>query len=102
MAPPCSPDLTYRYATVAIRGRSWQGRLHGRYGRRYASVAMVLPSSRSERARRDVLDVTAGLVAEVGVEAVTIEEVSARSGVAKTTIYRHWPSKPALVLAAVG
>jgi AcrR family transcriptional regulator len=63
---------------------------------------MVPPSPRSERARRDVLEVTADLVAEVGVEAVTIEEVAARSGVAKTTIYRHWPSKPALVLAAVG
>ena len=29
---------------------------------------------------------------------MTIEEVAARSGVAKTTIYRHWPDRPALIL----
>ena len=40
-------------------------------------------------------------MAEVGVERVTIDEVAARSGVAKTTIYRHWPTKQALVVDAV-
>jgi AcrR family transcriptional regulator len=47
-----------------------------------------------------VLDVVVDLVGEVGVERVTIEEVALRSGVAKTTIYRHWPSKQALVVEA--
>ena len=56
---------------------------------------------RSERARADVLEATADLVADVGVDRVTIDEVAARSGVAKTTIYRHWPTKQALVLDAV-
>jgi AcrR family transcriptional regulator len=51
--------------------------------------------------RRDVLEATAELVAEVGVERVTIEEIAARSGAAKTTIYRHWPSKQELVVEAV-
>jgi AcrR family transcriptional regulator len=58
-------------------------------------------TSRSERARRQVLAVTADLVTEVGVERLTIDEVAARSGVAKTTIYRHWPNKGALVTEAV-
>ena len=65
----------------------------------YASVAMRNP--RSERARMEVLEATADLVAAVGVERVTIDEVAARSGVAKTTIYRHWPSKQSLVVDAV-
>jgi AcrR family transcriptional regulator len=56
--------------------------------------------SRSERCRQEVLDVVVDLVGEVGVERVTIEEVALRSGVAKTTIYRHWPSKQALVVEA--
>jgi AcrR family transcriptional regulator len=56
---------------------------------------------RSERARAEVLEATADLVAEVGVDRVTIDEVATRSGVAKTTIYRHWPTKQALVVDAV-
>lgn len=57
--------------------------------------------SRSQRARQAVLDATADLVAEVGVERTTIDEIASRSGVAKTTIYRHFTSKQALVVEAV-
>jgi AcrR family transcriptional regulator len=38
------------------------------------------------------------LVAKGGYAAATIEAISARSGVAKTTIYRWWPNRPALVV----
>ena len=57
--------------------------------------------SRSDRVRGAVLETTADLVAEVGVERTTIDEVANRSGVAKTTIYRHFESKQALVVEAV-
>ena len=57
--------------------------------------------SRSERVRQLVLDTTAQLVAEVGVERTSIDEIASRSGVAKTTIYRHFPSKQVLVVEAV-
>jgi len=57
--------------------------------------------SRSQRARQAVLDATADLVADVGVERTTIDEIASRSGVAKTTIYRHFNSKQALVVEAV-
>jgi AcrR family transcriptional regulator len=53
---------------------------------------------RSEVARRKALDAAADLIIEGGVAKVTIEEVAARSGVAKTTIYRHWPDRPSLIL----
>jgi AcrR family transcriptional regulator len=58
-------------------------------------------TSRSERARAEVLDTAAQVVAELGVDRLTIDEVAARSGVAKTTIYRHWPTKKALIVDAV-
>ncbi|MGX4657949.1 TetR/AcrR family transcriptional regulator [Micromonospora sp. SCSIO 07396] len=35
-----------------------------------------------------------------GIGGVSIDEVSRRSGVAKTTIYRHWPSRAALLVEA--
>ena len=39
--------------------------------------------------------------ADAGYRGLTIEDVAARSGVAKTTIYRWWPSKLALLLEAI-
>jgi AcrR family transcriptional regulator len=58
-------------------------------------------TSRAERVRRSVLEATVDILSDVGVERTTIDEVAERSGVAKTTIYRHWPSKQALVAEAV-
>jgi TetR/AcrR family transcriptional regulator of autoinduction and epiphytic fitness len=52
---------------------------------------------RVERTRRVVLDATIELIAEGGYGAVTIEAVAARSGVAKSTIYRQWPGRLELV-----
>jgi len=37
------------------------------------------------------------LLAESGYAGTTVEAVSARSGVAKSTIYRHWPSRLELI-----
>jgi AcrR family transcriptional regulator len=57
--------------------------------------------SRSERVRRQVLDAVVELIDEGGVDTVTMEGVAARSGVAKTTVYRHWPTRSALIVDAV-
>jgi AcrR family transcriptional regulator len=48
-----------------------------------------------------ILDATLSLLTEVGYEQLSIEAVAARSGVAKTTIYRRYRDKAALVAAAV-
>ena len=53
---------------------------------------------RSESARRAVMKAALALVQEGGYPAATIDEISARSGVAKSTIYRWWPSRPALIV----
>jgi TetR/AcrR family transcriptional regulator, regulator of autoinduction and epiphytic fitness len=55
---------------------------------------------RVERSRELVLAATLDLLAEVGYGELTIEAVSARSGVAKSTVYRHWPGKLELVTEA--
>ena len=55
---------------------------------------------RVSRSKEAVLGATLDLLAEQGVAATTIEAISDRSGVAKTTIYRHWAGKPELVIDA--
>jgi TetR/AcrR family transcriptional regulator, regulator of autoinduction and epiphytic fitness len=52
---------------------------------------------RIERTRRVVLDAALALLGERGYGEVTIEAVAAESGVAKSTIYRHWPSRVELI-----
>ena len=47
-----------------------------------------------------ILQATRELLAEGGVGRLTVENVAARSGIAKTTIYRHWPTRSALLLDA--
>lgn len=37
---------------------------------------------------------------ERGVHAVSVDAIAERSGVAKTTIYRHWPTREAVIAAA--
>jgi AcrR family transcriptional regulator len=49
------------------------------------------------RSRDAVLAGTLELLAERGIAGTTIEAVAARTGVAKTTIYRQWDSQAALV-----
>ncbi|MEO8140608.1 MAG: TetR-like C-terminal domain-containing protein [Gemmatimonadota bacterium] len=53
---------------------------------------------RSEPARRAVLRAARALVEKGGYAAATIDAIAARSGVAKTTIYRWWPNRPRLVV----
>jgi AcrR family transcriptional regulator len=57
---------------------------------------------RVERSRQAILDATLQLLARDGdVGSLTVEAVAARSGVAKTTIYRRWRDKWELALDAV-
>ena len=55
----------------------------------------------SEAARRRLLDAALEIVATDGVASVTADAVVRRSGVAKTTMYRHFGSTDGLVFAAV-
>jgi AcrR family transcriptional regulator len=48
---------------------------------------------RVRRSRTSVLGATTQLLVERGFGGATVDEISRRSGVAKTTIYRHWPTR---------
>ncbi|MFG3289231.1 TetR/AcrR family transcriptional regulator [Streptomyces sp. NPDC048179] len=50
-------------------------------------------SPRSSRTRQAVLNATAALMAEGGLAMTTIDAIRDRSGVSKTTIYKHWPNR---------
>ena len=52
---------------------------------------------RVRRSRAAVLAATSALLFERGYSGVSVDEVARRSGVAKTTIYRHWPSRTDLL-----
>jgi TetR/AcrR family transcriptional regulator of autoinduction and epiphytic fitness len=56
---------------------------------------------RIEHTRRVVTEAALELLGEVGYAAFTMEAAAARSGAAKSTVYRHWPTKIALVADAL-
>ncbi|WP_166907204.1 TetR/AcrR family transcriptional regulator [Mycobacterium sp. DL440] len=55
------------------------------------------PRRRSEKSRVAIIDATRALLLDRGFDGLSIEAVAARAGVGKQTIYRWWPSRPALV-----
>jgi AcrR family transcriptional regulator len=59
-----------------------------------------VPGGRGGGERSDV-DTAQALLAESGYAAVPLDELARCAGVAKTTILRRWPSKAAVVAAAV-
>src|SRR5919198_2939218 len=64
---------------------------------------MTAPASTRDRGRteKSILDATRELLAAGGVRELTVERVAARSGVAKTTIYRRWRGQHELALAVL-
>ncbi|MDY7103601.1 MAG: TetR/AcrR family transcriptional regulator [Actinomycetota bacterium] len=73
-----------------------------------ASSATAPPAARRRGRPRDaradgaILDATVELLGRVGYSSLRIDDVATNAGVSKTTIYRRWPSKVALVVATLG
>jgi AcrR family transcriptional regulator len=57
---------------------------------------------RSLKAKDSVLCATTELLTEGGLPAATVDAISARSGVSKATIYKHWPCRTAIAAEAFG
>jgi AcrR family transcriptional regulator len=56
---------------------------------------------RSKQSQQAILAAALEVLADNGYEAMSIEQVAARAGVGKTTIYRWWISKEELVIDAI-
>jgi len=63
-------------------------------------VATADVDVRVRHSKQVVMATTYELLSEAGLAGVSVDAVARRSGVAKTTIYRHWPSREALLLDA--
>lgn len=59
------------------------------------------PARRSAPAREAILAATRALTQEVGYARLTMQDIAARAGVGKQTIYRWWPSKGAVLFDAI-
>ena len=57
--------------------------------------------ARVARTRAAVIRTATDLLVEGGPSAVTIDAIVARSGVAKSTIYRHWESRDDVLIAVI-
>lgn len=56
---------------------------------------------RSEEARRRTIEATIEALVDLGAEGLTMEEIADRSGVAKSTIYRHFGTREHLLAESV-
>ena len=56
---------------------------------------------RSARVVESVLHTTLEVLGQQGYAQLRIEDIAARAGVNKTTIYRRWPTRSRLVMAAL-
>jgi AcrR family transcriptional regulator len=66
-----------------------------------ADVTATTPQGRGELREEAILLATLALLAEVGYDQMTMDAVATRARASKATIYRRWPGKAPLVVAAV-
>lgn len=64
-------------------------------------MAMTRVDPRIERTRTAVLDGAIEVISDLGFGGATIDAIARRCGVARSTIYRHWPDRLDLLLEAV-
>jgi AcrR family transcriptional regulator len=57
---------------------------------------------RSESADQAILSAAFDVFVERGIDGASIEEIAAKAGVARTTLYRRWSSKEELIARAIG
>jgi AcrR family transcriptional regulator len=71
--------------------------------RRKSGPGKIAPVGRRRDPALDghILEAAIAALAEVGFDSMTMDQVAARAGSAKTSVYRRWPSKEELVVDAL-
>jgi AcrR family transcriptional regulator len=64
-------------------------------------LAVSRPGGRTARVRDAVLEATVAALLDHGYAGLTVEDVAARAGVNKTTLYRRWGGRTGLIVDAV-
>src|SRR5690242_1375933 len=77
-------------------------RRRGRPHSRHRSTAGIRAGGRSARIVQAVLDATLDALGRTGYGALRVDDVASAAGVNKTTVYRRWPTRADLVVAALG
>ena len=67
----------------------------------HGDAVVVSQRERSERTVAGILGAGRALMTEAGYAGVTVDDVTARAGVAKGAFYHHFPSKRALLDAVI-
>lgn len=65
------------------------------------SAAVKKGRPRSEKSRKAILNATNKLLLQTSVQELSIESIAKKAKVGKTTIYRWWPNKTAVVMDAL-
>ena len=84
----------------AHRNPSWRRAGVNRSVKKNAVARARRGRPRSEASEQAILAATLELLAELGFRAVTVDAIAASAGTSKSTIYRRWPTKENLVIAA--
>lgn len=67
----------------------------------YDATMSVAPLRISESRERELLGAVVEVLRETGYDRLTVDAVVAKARASKTTVYRRWPTKSALVVAAI-
>jgi AcrR family transcriptional regulator len=78
-------------------GLSGTAKIAGEYAPGVNETAAAV-DPRIARSRAKLLAAATDILVESGPRALTVDAVAERSGVAKSTLYRHWPSRAALMI----
>src|SRR6266516_3864928 len=88
-----SSKETLRYCSVS--------EIVGTEGNQVTAEPATNMDPRVARTRATVLGAAIDLLAERGYSGFSVESVVERTGIAKTTLYRHWPTRDDLLAAAI-
>ena len=86
--------MSVRYGTVLLSTSRWL------YGWTMVMPAPSAPAAGYTAREEELLAITLELLRESGYDRLTVDEVAARAHASKATVYRRWPSKADLVVAA--